>query len=118
MGEQEKLSRQITAVVSDFQKTQMAVSCESIAVDLHDDLLVVTLCGATSPAERDYARDRQAREVLVKFYHHLFDVTKPILEAKIQEIIRRQVRRSQLSVDPESGTGVILLTLAGEDRPE
>jgi hypothetical protein len=51
--------------LSDFHK---AFSCESIAVDLHSDLLVVTLCGAMSPAERDYDRDRQAGEALEKSY--------------------------------------------------
>jgi len=43
-------------------------------------------------------------------------VIKPILEAKIQEILGRQVRRSRMNIDPESGAGVILLTLAGEAR--
>ena len=30
------------------------------------------------------------------------------------EILGRPVRRSRLNIDPESGTGVILLTLASE----
>lgn len=118
MDEQERLRQQIAAAVSDFQRTQMAVSCESVAVDFHDETLVVTLRGATSPAERDYARNREARELLEKFYHQLFEVIKPILEARIQEITRRQVQRSRLDIDPESGTGVILATLTGEPCPE
>jgi len=117
MDEQDQLRQQITEAVSDFQKAQMAVSCESVAVDFHDETLVVTLTGTTSPAERNYARDPRARELLERFYHQLFEVIKPILEAKIQEITRRQVRRSQLNIDPESGTGVILVTLTGECCP-
>ena len=114
MNQHDQLKQQIIEAVSSFQETQLAVTCKSIVVDLHADTLVVTLCGATSPAERDFARDRKARELLERFYGELFDVIKPILEAKIQEILRRQVRRSRLNIDPESGAGVILLTFAGE----
>ena len=114
MTKEDQLKRQIIKAVSSFQMTQLSVTCNSLTVDLHADTLVVTLCGATSLAERDFARDRRARELLEKFYHELFDVIKPILEAKIQEILGRQVRRSRMNIDPESGAGVILLTFAGE----
>ncbi len=114
MNQHDRLKQQIVEAVSSFQETQLAVICKSVVVDLHADTLVVTLCGATSPAERDFARDRKARELLDKFYSELFDVIKPILEAKIQEILGRQVRRSWLNIDPVSGAGVILLTFAGE----
>ena len=118
MNQHDRLKQQIVEAVSSFQETQLAVSCNSIVVDLHADTLVVTLCGATSPAERDFARDRKARDLLEKFYGDLFDVIKPILEAKMQDILGRQVRRSKLNVDPESGTGVILLTFGGKANPE
>lgn len=114
VNEQDRLKQQIVQAVSSFQRTQLAVTCDSIAVDFHNDNLVVTLRGATCPAERDFARDKKARELLERFYGELFDVIKPILEAKIQEILGRQIRRSRLNIDPESGAGVILLTFAGE----
>ena len=114
MTKQDQLKQQIVEAVSSFQRTQLAVTCKSITVDFHADTLVITLCGATSPAERDFARDRRTRELLEKFYDELFDVIKPILEARIQEILGRQVRRSRMKIDSESGAGVILLTFAGE----
>jgi hypothetical protein len=55
---------------------------------------------------------------LERFYHQLFEVIKPILETRIQEITQRQVRRSRLDIDPESGTGVILAMLTGERCPD
>ena len=96
----------------------MAVTCESITVDLHADTVVITLRGVTSPAEKDLARDREARELLERFYGELFDVIKPILEAKIRETLGRHVRRSKLNMDSASGAGVILLTMAGEQSTE
>jgi uncharacterized protein YbcI len=114
VDKQDRLKQQIVEAVTSFQKSQMSVNCESIAVDFHPDTLVVTLCGATCPAERDCARERRSRELLEKFYRELFHVIKPILESKIQEILGRRVRRSRLDIDPESGDGVVLLTLASE----
>ena len=114
MDKQDRLKQQIIEAVSSFQEDQLAVACESITIDFHPDTLVVTLSGATCPAEREYAQDRNARELLERFYGELFEVIKPILEGKIQEILGRKVRRSKLNIDPCFGAGVILLTLARE----
>ena len=114
MNKQDQLKQQIAEAVSRFQEDQLAVVCESITVDFHPDNLVVTLSDGTCQAEREYARDREAGELLERFYNELFEVVKPILEGKIQDILGRQVRRSRLSIDPCSGAGVILLALAGE----
>ena len=118
MDNQDRVKQQIVQAVSDFQRSQLAVTCESIAVDFHPDTLVVTLRGATCPAERDYARDREAQELLERFYDKLFDVIKPVLEAKIQDILGRQVEGSRLNIDPESGVGVILLKLMSKACPK
>jgi uncharacterized protein YbcI len=114
MTTQDELKQQILEAVNSFQETQFAITCESIAVDCHADTLVITLRGATSPAEKDIARDNWPRELLETFYDKLFDVIKPVLESKIQEILRRRIRRSRMKIDPESGAGVILLTFAGD----
>jgi len=117
MNKQDQLKRQIIEAVRRVHEDQLAVTCESITVDFHPDNLVMTLSGATCPAEREYAQDRNARELLERFYNELFEVIKPILEGKIQEILGRRVRRSRLNIDPCSGAGVILLTLAREACP-
>ena len=114
MDTQNDLKQQVREAVSSFQSTQLAVTCESIEVDCHADTLVVTLRGATSPVERDLARDKSARKLLETFYSELFDAIKPDLEAKIQEIIGWQVQRSRLNIDPESGAGVILFAFVGK----
>ena len=118
MNPEHRLKQQLVEAVNTFQKRQLAVSCESIEVDLHSGTLVVTLYGATCPAEKDYARNIEARELLEKFYGELFGVIRPILEAKIQQILGQRVERSKFSIDPASGAGVILLTLIGEARSE
>jgi len=114
MNGQSQLKRQIVEAVSSFQRDQMAVICESITVNFHTDTIVVTLDGVTCPAEKDYAQNREARELLERFYGELFDVIKPILETRVQEILGRQIRQSRLNIYPESGAGVIVLALASE----
>ena len=114
MNGQNRLEQQIIEAVSSFQKDQMAVTCESITVNFHTDTIVVTLDGASCPAEKDYAQDRESRELLERFYGELFDVIKPTLEARVQEILGRQIRQSRLNIYPQSGAGVIVLTLASE----
>ncbi len=53
MNTQEQLKQQIVEAVSSFQEDQLAVTCESITVDVHPGALVVTMSGATCQAERE-----------------------------------------------------------------
>ena len=118
MNKYEELKRQVVTAVTKFESDQMSTNPVSISVAIHPQELVVTFRGATCPAERNYARDADARELLERFYNRLYEATKPILESTIQEILNRRVERSRLSVAPESGDGVILFALAGESRCE
>jgi len=112
MDKQERLKQQVMDAVGTFQRNQMLVSPESVSVDFHSHSVVVTLQGASCPAERDYARERRGREMLGRFYEELFNATKLTLEMAITEILGRPIRRSKLTVDAESGDGVILFALA------
>ena len=112
MDTQERLKERVVEAVSAFQRDQMSVSPESVSVDFHSHCVVVTLQGASCPAERDYARERRGREMLGRFYEELFNATKPALELAIAEILGRPVQRSRFTVDSESGDGIILFTLA------
>jgi uncharacterized protein YbcI len=107
-----QLKQRVVDAVGAFQRDQMSVSPESVTVDFHSNRVVVTLQGASSPAERAYARERSGREMLETFYDALFGAVKPTLETAIAEILGRPVQRSRLTVDAESGDGVILFTLA------
>ncbi len=116
MDKEDRLKQEIVKVVTRFESDQMSVRPESVSVTLQARALLVTLRGATCPAEQNYARGRQGRELLERLYGEVFDTAKPILEAAIEGILEQKVERSRLSVDTESGDGVILFTLAGEVR--
>ena len=115
MEDEQVMRQRVVDAVTRFQKDQMSVSAESVSVDFHPSSLVVTLQGITCPAEQNYARDKEARDLLERFHKELFEATKPVLEGAIGEILERSVQRSKLSVDPGSGDGVIVFTF--KDKP-
>ena len=114
MDNQESVKQRVVEAVVKFEKDQMSVTPESVSVDFHPNAVVVTLQGAMCPAEKQYARNKQARALLEGFYSQVFDATKPILEASIEDVLGQRVERSRLSVDPESGNSVILVMLRGK----
>ena len=89
----------------------MSVSPASVAVSLGPDSVVVTLQGVTAPAEREYARDRDGKRLLERFYEEVFDASRPVFETAVADVLSRPVERSKLSVDAESGSAVIIVAL-------
>lgn len=118
MDREDRLKQEVVKVVTRFESDQMSVRPESISVTLQPRALLVTLRGTTCPAEKDYARGRQGRELLERLYGEVFDTAKPILEAAIEDVLGQRVQRSRLSVDTESGDGVILFTLGAKAPSE
>jgi len=114
MAAHEELKRRIAEAIARFESDQMSVRPESISVDIHPRSLVVSFQGATCPAERHYATDRRAGELLRRFYDEVFGAAKPILESAIQGILGVKIERSKLIVIPETGDGVILFTFLQE----
>ena len=118
MDKEERLKQGIVKVITRFESDQMSVRPESVSVALQPRALLVTLRGTTCPAEKNYARGRQGRELLERLYGEVFDTAKPILEAAIEGILKQKVERSRLNVDAESGDGVILFSLGAKIHSE
>jgi len=112
MGEQERLRKRIAEAVARFESEHMAVTAESVSVDLHPDFLIVTLRGSACPAEQRYAEGSPGRELLETLYDRAFDASRRHLEVVIEAILGREVQKSRLSVDTELGGCVILFTFA------
>jgi len=113
---EEYLRAQLTAVVTAFQRDQMSVTAESVFVDLHPGSLVITVRRSVSAAEQDCTRDKEGRDLLDRFYSHLYEVSKQILEKAIEAILGHPVTHSRVSVDAESANQVILVTFGGDHR--
>jgi uncharacterized protein YbcI len=68
----------------------MALQPESVLVDVHESHVIVTLCRATSAAERACADNAGNRALLEKLSCAAFDAVKSGLETEVAAIMKRQ----------------------------
>jgi len=106
-----ELKQAIVKIVTRFEQDQMRITPNLISVTLEPGLLVVTLRGVTSQAERQLAKQEDGRARLQELFRRLFDSVKVDLERSIENSLKQTVRRSRLDVDPESGSGILLFDL-------
>ena len=115
MDKLERLKERVRLAVVEFCEKQLAVRGEAAWVDFHPHCILVTITAASSPAERDCARDKGTCARLERLYGDLFEASKEGLEAAIGNIVGQPVLRSWLSVDPESGDHVMRFAFAEEN---
>ncbi len=118
MDEREEQKERIRGAVVAYYREQFAIRCEAAWIDLHPSCILATVTGASSPAERDSAREKESCARLEKLYSDLFETSKRELESAIAEITGQPVVHSWLSVDMESGDHIIRFAVAEQrDRP-
>lgn len=98
-------------MVAEFAGDYMGVTPKSIVVDVHEHSILVTLKGIIPPVERDYARERESRELVERCYHSVFDVSKKAFKSALENILGRAVQSSMLRVNLESGDGVMVFNI-------
>ena len=111
MREQTNVQKRILETITRFENTYMSVRPESILVNVHDSYILVILHQAICAAEREYAHERQARELLERLYTRVFDATKSELEADIAKIVGRPVQQSRMNVDTLAGNILLVFLL-------
>jgi len=111
MEDNNKLKQQIEEAIARFARECMGITPRSVVADIHSCSLLATLQGIIPPAERDYAKGRESRELIEKCYHDVFDVSKKTFEKSLEDILGKVVQSSMLRVNPESGDGVMLFNL-------
>jgi len=112
MGEENSIKQQVEEVVATFAYDYMGVTPKSVVVDIHSRSVLATLHGIIPPAERDYAKGEESRELIEKCYNNVFDVAKKAFEAALEIILEQVIQSSMLRVNLESGTGVMIFNLA------
>ena len=111
-GREEWLKQHIVEIITSFEREQMSVAPTSISLDLHPQSLVVTFRGAACPADMALADNDEMARLLEQFYGAVFDAAKLELETGIASILGRRVARSKYTMDPRSGDGYLLFSLA------
>jgi len=115
---QETVEERIATAITRFEIAQMATRPESVSVALRPNHVVATLEGVACPAERDYSTDAISRRRLDELHARTFEAAKMDLENEVAGILGREVSNSSYTVDPQTGSGVILLALAAEPSPD
>ena len=113
MSAKDNLKEQVEKVVTKFTDEHMQVSPRSVVVDIHTDCVLATLQDMIPPAEKNCADGAQSRELLEKCYSNVFDNTKKGLERELGNILGQSVGNSMLTVDLQSGNGVMIFNFAG-----
>lgn len=108
-----ELKDKISDLIRDYGNEQMGIRPKAISVDIHTHSINVTLEGASHPAEMNVAKEKLSREMIEKMYSELFNVSKPVLQSRIEKLIGKSIDRSFFAVEPQYGNAVIVFFFSG-----
>ncbi len=103
----------ISELVREYGNEQMSIRPKAISVDVHSQSVVVILEGVLHPAEINMAKERFSRDLIERMYAELFNVSKPILQSRMERLLHRSIDRSFFAVEPQFGNAVIVFFLSG-----
>jgi uncharacterized protein YbcI len=103
-------ARQIAQAARAFQQQRTGHVPKSVAVVLSNDMLVITLQDALSPAERDMAKTPAGATQVQEFHRQLFNNSADALRQEIKRITGVEVREAVAEVEPSTGTVVHAFT--------
>lgn len=108
-----ELKRKISDLVREYGNEQMGIRPKTVSVDIHGHSINVTLEGVSHPAEMNMAQEKLSREMIEKMYTELFNVSKPVLQSRIERLIGKSIDRSIFAVEPQFGNAVIVFFFSG-----
>jgi uncharacterized protein YbcI len=105
-----EMAQQIAEAASVFQCERTGHTPQSVTVVLGEDTLVITLCGALSPAEKALAQSPAGAARVQEFHRKLFASSSDTLRQAIQRITGLEVREAAAEIEPATGTVVHAFT--------
>ena len=107
----ETMEERIVDAVTKYENEHMALQPSSVSVNLQADALFVMLQGVNSPSVRACAENEESQRLLEEYYARMFYADRQTLDAEIESILGRTVKRSTMRVDCVAGTGVVHFVL-------
>lgn len=104
------MAQKVAMAASAFQKQRTGHAPTSVAVVLNENMAVVTLHEALSPAEKALAKSPAGAVQVQEFHRQLFANSCEGLRQQIQEITGVEVREATAEVETTSGTVVQVFT--------
>lgn len=106
------MASKVAQAALDFQQQAMSHVPALVNVVLSGETLVITLCGALSPAEKALAKCPGGSARIQEFHRLLFASSADSLKREIQRITGVEVQEATAQVEPASGTMVQVFVLA------
>jgi len=104
------MAQQIAHAASAFEKQRTGQLPQSVTVVLSEDILVITLHGALSPAEKALSRSSEGAAQVQEFHRQLFANASSSLRQEIKRITGIEVREATAEVEPAFGAVVGVFT--------
>lgn len=103
-------AHQIALAASAFEQQRTGHVPKSVTVVLREDVLVITLHGALSPAEKALAKSPAAAAQMQEYHRQLFVHSSDLLRQDIKRITGVEVREATATV--ETVTGAVMQMFA------
>ena len=100
------MAQKIAEAASAFEMRRTGHGPKSVTVVLSDDMMVITLHEALSPAEKALAQSQSGVAQLQEFHQRLFANSSESFRREIKRITGVEVREAAVEVEPASGTVV------------
>lgn len=104
------MAEQVAHAVRDYQQLRTGHAPESVTVVLSEGMLVVTLHGALTLAEKTLSRTPEGAAQVREFHRDLFQNSLAPLRKEIERITGVAVREAAAEVEPLTGAVVQVFT--------
>jgi uncharacterized protein YbcI len=105
-----EMAEQVALAACDFEQQRTGNLPKWVTVVLSGDMVVITLLGALSPAEKALAKSPAGAGEVQTFHRQLFDNSADLLRQEIKRITGVAVREAAVEVEPTTGTVVKAFT--------
>lgn len=104
------MAQQLARASSEFERQRTDRLPSSVTVALSDEILVVILLEALTPAEKALAQTPAGAAQVQEFHQELFSSSSDPLRQEINRISGRMVREAAAQVEPKFGSVVHAFT--------
>ena len=104
------IAQQVAQAARAFQQRRTGHAPQSVTVVLSENVLVITLHGALSPAEKAVAQVAAGAAQVQDFHRQLFNNSSDLWREEIKRITGVDVREATAEVEPTTGTVVQVFT--------
>lgn len=94
-----------------FEKDFLGRGPEDVRTFFVQDMILVRVRGVLTPAERRLAERNEGRELVKESRRQLFEVSRPIIEEMVKDILNCTVISLHTDISTQTGERIIVLTL-------